>query len=410
MSSINFYLKSATKKNESLIMMTYLFKGQKFRYCTKLKILPSSWKNQRVKPNITGWAEINGILDDLSNRVKEIEREAIFNKEELTLDMIKRKFLIKSGVIEVKKNFFSVYDHFIKESRATKAPNTIKAYEGTKRKLLKFSEKKEIEITFKSVNQIFYEAFVNYLINDLGFLNNSVGKHIKTLKVFLRYAFDHGFTKEVYNYKKFKVFSEDSDIIYLTETELMSLYELENLSDKLQRVRDNFCFACFTGLRFSDIEKLTNSNIRPDYLEIKTEKTKDFIKVPLNYLAKEILSRYTDHFSLKPLPTGISNQKTNEYLKEIGELAKIKDPITLEKYTGSKKKLILKPKYNLLSTHTARRTFVTLSLEKGIRAEVVMAMTGHKSYRTFKKYIKITDRVMQAEMNRVWNKPLLKAV
>src|SRR6188768_3072792 len=100
MSSINFYLKSATKKNESLIMMTYLFKGQKFRYCTKLKIPQSSWRNQRVKHNITGYAEINGILDDLCNRLKEIEREAIFTKEELSLELIKRKFLIKSGIIE----------------------------------------------------------------------------------------------------------------------------------------------------------------------------------------------------------------------------------------------------------------------------------------------------------------------
>lgn len=410
MSTINFYLNQVTKRNESTIMMTYLFKGQKFRYSTELKISPSSWRNQRVKPNTSGYAEINGILDHLSNSLKEIEREALFNKQELTLDQIKNKFLIKIGGVKIKRDFFLVYDHFIDQSKTTKAANTIKAYEGTKRKLVKFTKAKGIEITFKSVNQIFYESFVDYLINELGFLNNSVGKHIKTLKVFLRYAVDHDFTNEVYNFKKFKVFSEDSDIIYLTEDELMTVFKLEDLSDRLKNVRDCFCFACFTGLRFSDIEKLSRSNIKSDFLEIKTEKTKDFIKVPLNNYAKEILSLYKDNLSLRPLPTGISNQKTNEYLKEIGEVAELNELITLEKYKGSKKVIISKPKYKLLSTHTARRTFVTLSLEKGIRAEVVMAMTGHKSYRTFKKYIKITDKVMQAEMTRVWNKPLLKVV
>ena len=409
MSSINFYLKPATKKNESSIMMTYLFKGHKFRYCTKLKISPSNWRNQRVKPNINGYAEINGLLDQLANCLKEIEREALFNKQELTLELVKNKFLIKTGGVKIKKDFFAVYDHFIETSKATKAANTIKAYQGTKRKLLKFEKAKGVEITFKSINQMFYESFVNYLIN-VGFLNNSVGKHIKTLKVFLRYAVEHDFTSETYNFKKFKVFSEDSDIIYLTEEELLRLYKLENLSEKLKNVRDNFCFACFTGLRFSDIEKLSRSNIKTDFLEIKSEKTRDFVKVPLNFLAKEILSQHDSNSSLRPLPTGISNQKTNEYLKEIGELAKLNDPITLEKYNGSKKVIISKPKFNFLSTHTARRTFVTLSLEKGIRAEVVMAMTGHKSYRTFKKYIKITDKVMQTEMLRVWNKPLLKVV
>ena len=410
MSSINFYLKPATKKNESSIMMTYLFKGQKFRYCTKLKIPPSAWRNQRVKANITGYAEINSILDELRNHLKEIEREAIFTKNELTIELVKRKFLTKTGELIIKSDFFSIYEQFIKESETTKAYNTIRAYQGTKRMLLKFSDKKRIKITFESINQIFYESLVNYLLNDLGFLNNSVGKHIKELKVFLRYAVDHQYTNENYNFRKFKVFNEESDIIYLTETELMALYNLENLSDRLSNVRDNFCFACFTGLRFSDIQKLNNSNIKPDYLEIKAEKTKDFIKVPLNYLAKEILSRYKNNSSLKPLPTGISNQKTNEYVKELGELAGLNDPMTVEKYAGSKRILISKPKFSFLSTHTARRTFVTLSLEKGIRAEVVMAMTGHRSYRTFKKYIKITDGVMQAEMNRVWNKPLMKAV
>jgi site-specific recombinase XerD len=410
MSTINFYLKKATLRDESTIMMTYLFRSQKFRYSTELKVSPSGWKNQRVRPNISGCAEINGILDQLTNHLKEIEREALFNKQELTLEQVKDKFLTKIGAIKIKRDFFSVYDHFIEKSKATKAANTIKAYQGTKRKLLKFAKDKSIEITFKSVNQMFYESFVNYLINDLGMLNNSVGKHIKTLKVFLRYAIEFDFVKEICNLRKFKVFSEDSDIIYLTETELLNLFKLENLADRLKNVRDTFCFACFTGLRFSDIAKLTRSNIKNDFLEIKTQKTKDFIKIPLNDFAKTILLRHKNNSSLKPLPTDISNQKTNEYLKELGEFAQITELVTIEKYAGSKKIIISKPKFNFLSTHTARRTFVTLSLEKGIRAEVVMAMTGHKSYRTFKKYIKITDKVMQSEMQRVWNTPLLKVV
>ena len=183
MSTINFYLKQATKKDESTIMMTYLFKGQKFRYSTELKISPSSWRNQRVKPNINGYAEINSILDDLENTLKSIEREAIFSKKDLTLETIKRKFFESMGKAIIKKDFFSVYDHFINESKSTKAANTIKAYEGTKRMLLKFSKAKNLPISFENISQIFYEAFVNYLIKDLGYLNNTVGKHIKTLKV-----------------------------------------------------------------------------------------------------------------------------------------------------------------------------------------------------------------------------------
>jgi integrase len=212
------------------------------------------------------------------------------------------------------------------------------------------------------------------------------------------------------NLSAFKVIKEEADIIYLTERELFKLLNLEGLTKSLQQVRDNFCFGCFTGLRFSDIAKINKSNIKEDFIEIRTEKTRDALKIPLNQYAKEILRKYQTTNYTRPLPPTISNQKTNEYLKELCEMAEIDDPIEIEKFSGSKKILIKKPKYNLVTSHTARRTFVTLSLEKGIRAEVVMNMTGHKEYQTFKKYIKITDKVKLLEMNKVWDKPNLKAV
>lgn len=94
----------------------------------------------------------------------------------------------------------------------------------------------------------------------------------------------------------------------------------------------------------------------------------------------------------------------NEYLKELGELAKINEIIEQHRYSGNKKIKTTSEKYNFMTTHTARRTFVTLALEKGFRPEVVMEMTGHKNYATFKRYIKITNKVKKEEMNRLWGK------
>lgn len=213
-----------------------------------------------------------------------------------------------------------------------------------------------------------------------------------------------------FNLSSFKVFKEETDIIYLTETELFKILNLEGLSKCLQQVRDNFCFACFTGLRFSDIAKIKRTNIKDDFIEIKTEKTRETLKIPLNQHAKNLLKKYESIQDERPLPPTITNQKTNEYLKELCEIAEIDEMVEIEKYSGSKKILIRKRKYNLVTSHTARRTFVTLSLEKGIRAEIVMNITGHKEYQTFKKYIKITDKVKLLEMNKVWDRPNLKAV
>lgn len=410
MSGINFSLKAADKKGECPIYLTYQVKGQKFRYYTKLKATAASWKDQRVKINYTGYAEINSILDDIENTLKEIEREGVFNKKEYSLETVKRKFFLKFGTLNNSNDFFNVYDKFIADSRITKANWTVKGYLSTKEKLLKFSEAKNYPITFESIDFNFYETFVNYMLKDLKNLNNTVGKYVKNLKVFLNYAIDHEYTTQNYPFKKFKVFNEEADTIYLTENELMTIYKKDNLSKRLKPIKDVFCFSCFTGLRFSDIDKLENTHIKDNYLEIKTEKTRDSIRIPLNDFSKAILNRYKNKFNTKPLPTGLTNQKTNEYLKEVAELCKLNELVRIEQFNGSNRVVTHKKKFEMVTTHTARRTFVTLALEKGIRAEVVMAMTGHKSYSSFKKYIKITDKVMAQEMNRVWGKQLLHAV
>ena len=410
MSSINFYLNSPDRKGKCPVMLTYQSNGKRFRYWTKIKIDKNAWKNQRIKPNYKDASENNGILDDLQNILQKIEREAIFNKKEYSIETVKRKFELEIGELSSEGSFFQIYDKFINDSIPTKAAGTIKSYYSTRGHLEGFSQTKNFPINFESINENFYEAFVNYMITDLKFLNNTIGRVIKTLKTFMNYAVRLEYTNPTLAYKNFKVFKEELEIIYLTYDELMRLYHIDDISDTLRTVRDNFCFGCFTGLRFSDISKLSHENIKGDYLEITSEKTKDFIKVPLNHYAKEILNNYKVEFNDTPLPRCFSNQKTNDYLKELGCLAEIDEINTIEKFTGSKKIIITKPKYELITTHTARRTFVTLNLEKGIRAEVVMAMTGHKNYKSFNRYIKITDQIMQIEMNRVWTKPLLKVV
>lgn len=410
MGTINFYLKSADKKGESPIYLTYQKNGAKFRYFTKMKVLAASWRDQRVKANYIGFSEINSILDDIQNSLKEIEREAVFAKKEYSIDTINRKFLLKFGALNNSSEFFNVYDKFVEDAKVTRTLSTIIGYRSTKEKLLKYSKAKNIRITFESIDYNFYESFVNYMLRDLGNLNNTVGKYIKNLKVFLLYALEHDYTKQTYNLKKFKVFNDEADTIYLTELELMAILRKDNLPKRLIPIKDVFCFSCFTGLRFSDIDKLCNTHIKENYLEIKAEKTKDSVRIPLNDYAKGILKRYRGKIEGKPLPTGMSNQKTNAYLKEIAELARINGLIRIEQFSGANRIVTNKQKFELITTHTARRTFVTLALEKGIRAEVVMAMTGHKSYKSFMKYVKITDKVMEQEMNRAWSVPFLKAV
>ena len=216
----------------------------------------------------------------------------------------------------------------------------------------------------------------------------------------MSWAFEMGYHQTT-EYRRFKVWREETDIIYLSEEELMKLFEYDlKEGSSFEKVRDVFCFGCFTGQRFSDIAGFKFDNVKNGSWFVRTVKTKDPLEIPLNKYALEIIDKYKERGQNMPV---MSNQKTNEYLKGICELVEINEPIINIKYRGSERIENAMPKYDFITTHTARRTFVTLSLEKGMRPETVMAITGHKDYKTFKKYIKITSKVKGVEMNQIWN-------
>ena len=173
--------------------------------------------------------------------------------------------------------------------------------------------------------------------------------------------------------------------------------------DRLAKVRDVFLFQCFTGQRYSDILSLNKKDVKNGTWHLRQQKTNNIIQIPLNKYAISILAKYSDF----KLPV-ISNQKMNKYLKELCVLAKINDPVRIIKFKGSKRIEETKKKYEVIGTHTARRTFITLSLRKGMKPEVIMKITGHKSYKMFQKYLKIADDHTRKEMFEAWGNPLQK--
>jgi integrase len=168
---------------------------------------------------------------------------------------------------------------------------------------------------------------------------------------------------------------------------------------KLAQVRDIFCFSCATGFRYSDLKQLKREHIKADEIILTIIKTGERLMVPLNPYSIGILSKYRQHHS--PLPM-ISNQKLNDYVKELCLLAGINEPIEIVRSYGIKREAIIYPKHELISLHCGRKTFVTLSLEKGMSAEQVMACTGHRSYQSFKRYINITGKLKKTAMMKAW--------
>jgi integrase len=175
-------------------------------------------------------------------------------------------------------------------------------------------------------------------------------------------------------------------------------------------VKDYFCFECFTGLRFSDISKLENNNIKGDFIEIKTQKTRETLFVPLNAFAKEIIEKYKGQFDSRPIPPTLSNQKSNDNIKDIAEIAGVTETLIIEKFSGSNRIVHKKPKCDFITTHTGRKTFITLSHERGMPIEMIMKITGIKKWETLKKYLKISEKSKLIQMNEFWKTEVVKVI
>ena len=166
-------------------------------------------------------------------------------------------------------------------------------------------------------------------------------------------------------------------------------------------MRDVFLFQCFSGLRYSDVFNLRRSDVKENHIEVTTVKTADSLIIELNDHSKTILNKYKDvHFEHDKVLPVITNQKMNDYLKELAELAGIDEPIRETYYKGNERIDEITPKYALLGTHAGRRTFICNALSLGIPAQVVMKWTGHSDYKAMKPYIDIADDIKANAMSK----------
>lgn len=264
----------------------------------------------------------------------------------------------------------------------------------------------------KSTPNAFYKVFdekglndyVTYLSDVKEMRNSTIGKQLSFLKWFLRWAFKKGLHQNnAYDSYKPKLKNTQKKIIFLTWEELNKLREFEIPAAKqaLDRVRDVFLFQCFTGLRYSDVFNLRRSDIKGDHIEVTTVKTSDSLIIELNKHSKAILDKYKDvaFEDDKVLPV-ITNQKMNDYLKELAELAGIDEPVRQTYYRGNERIDEVTPKYALLGTHAGRRTFICNALALGIPPQVVMKWTGHSDYKAMKPYIDIADDIKANAMSK----------
>lgn len=409
---VSFSLRKEKVDKNGLMPIQMTISVNSFRIRKNIKGVKSSnrhWKtkDQRLNPQRKNEAynyhiEYNKIIDEKESEIKNLFRYILLNNIRPTKEYILDK--IKNGLetVNLTKEFLKSFDEFIEVNKSTKVPRTIKSYTTTLNFLKGFEKFTGYKLTFESIDNTFFEKIQDYTFLECKNKNSYLAFLIKTLKTFMNWSYEREYHDNL-KFKKFKAKEDETEIIYLTMDELMTLYNFKYESESLNRVRDVYVFNCVTGLRISDCKALKPSNIGKDYLTITIIKTKaNNTKIPLNKFSREILSKYKNTIH-EPIPI-ISDQKFNKYIKVCCEKAGINTLITKTRYVGQKRVDLTVPKWKLITSHTARKTFVTNSLILGMKEMVVRNITGHKKEESFRRYVKIAEDFKKQEMDNTWNK------
>lgn len=440
MGTIRFELRKESKYTDSKspIRLIYQIKGQRKSIPTGLMVLPFCWDSKEQKAiyiekkaakKIAALIpyelfltdkeanEINGKLTGIKTDLEGIENFFTANKVIYSVGMVAAKYM-ESKQPETKKDesgtvLYEFIDKYINDHNTIREEGSLQVFRSLRKHLRDYQKHTRQKVTFEKINYSFLQSFQSFLVTATGTTTNRKGetvpripisnhtaaKQLSTLKTFLNYAKKNG-VQVSDKYKDFTIKREKMEVIALTNEEFETLFYLDlSNNKKLSQVRDVFCFSCTTGLRYSDLSQLRREHIGEDKIDITVTKTKDPLTIPLTPYSLAILSRYQQQ--LKPLPV-ISNQKMNEYVKQLCKMAGIVKPIEIVRFQGAKRIVNIYPKCELIGTHTGRKTFATLSLERGMSAEQVMAIGGWEDYKSFKRYVRVTGKLKKTVMLKAW--------
>lgn len=421
-----FKLKEPKSDKETLILFSCFFKddNKKFIYSTGEKINPKNFDFENKFPFTNGknkseFAEtIKMQLNRYSDLMQKTESERKKINEPFTAAILKKVFDEEFKKTPKGKNvFFETYDEFFNEKVAQLqwTTGTKTRYQNIKNILERFEIAKKYPLTFNRIDEKFHAEFTDYSLNTLKHVNNTYLRNLTFFKTFMNWAIDRKYT---YNekYKKFNIDDSKKHIIKETSTSQIAL-TIEDLNrimkhefktKSFERVRDVFVFACVTGMRYGELSLISRRNVTETHIILKEEKGvfKEPRNIPLTTLSKFILTKYDYELPL------IANQKQNEYLKKAFQEMEFLNKI--EKATNRGREIERSEDffYNRITTHTARRTFITMMKRNGVSDKLIARATGHKDMATLNKYYQVDDLQTKEAMDNVFNVeiPLTKVI
>ncbi|QDA61625.1 site-specific integrase [Hymenobacter jejuensis] len=391
MGNISLTLRNRDKEGRASVYLQYVYQENSKRFATGVKVRPEEryWDaaNEKIKSGGSeNYKQDNGLLQDMRRRLETLVADFRRDHARLpTLEEATKAFVRGAEPAPIERSFFHCLDEYLALKTSTRAANTLKNFTTLRHALVDFERTISAPITFESWDNVFYERFVGFLVRVKKHQNTTVAKRVSTLREFIAYYRQAGVHANAATFKltslKRKV--RNATVITLTNAEFEALRALAlDERPRLERVRDLFVLQCSTGLRYSDVVRLQPKHVKNRVIRIVTQKTKDETDIPLNAVSAAILAKYQG-----TMPR-ISNDKYNEYLKEVCALVPaLHREETVVKLSGSRELSVTKPVYQLVGTHTGRRTFITLCLEKGVNPAQIMHWSGHTDLKVFIEYV-----------------------
>tara|TARA_R110000868_G_scaffold312820_3_gene573836 strand:- start:44593 stop:45819 length:1227 start_codon:yes stop_codon:yes gene_type:complete len=397
---------------------------------TGLAINSKDWNptKQQVRPK----ALVNN-RDFINSKLNQLQTHIY---DEFTLANGSGAFITRSWLKETIESFFGrvvkdqaykIYfsdwvKNFIEENNRLNngkplAKTTLNHYKNALAKIEKYQEYKNTKYKFEEIDLTFYRGFVSFLKSKQQLTNNTIGGVIKRIKLFCKNVELEGLPiNQQYKHSEFSAITNETQDVYLNETEIDLIFHHDFTGNpRLDNVRDLFIIGLRTGLRVSDFLKLKDFNFSKNQIDVVTVKTGQRVIIPMHPQIKEVLEKRNG-----ALPKRISDQKFNDYVKDVCEAVGIKDPVQGAKINPEtkRKEAGIYPKFELISSHTCRRSFAT-NLYGKLPNLTIMAITGHTTESVFLKYVKLSKTEHAQKLAGIWANepkeakplnPILKAV
>lgn len=405
-----FKLKEPKSESATLILFTCYFKDEnkKFVYSTGEKINPINWDFENKFPFIAGKNKSKSVesikmqLNRYSNLF--LETESLYKRinESFTSKILKKVFDEEfKKTVSGKNVFFDAYDEFVAEKKKGKewSAATIKRYKNIKNILENFEVTKKYKLTFTKIDDTFHREFTSYCMDHLGHINNTYSRNLGLFKTFMFWAKKNKFTYNDTFMGFKKVERVITNQIALTIEDLNVLMQHEFADLRLERARDLFCFACVTGMRYGELSSISKSNVTDNFIILKEDKdeTKEAREIPLTNISRYILLKYDYKLPL------ITNQKQNKNIKDVFQELEYNNKVQKVTTRGKENIKTEMSFYERISTHTARRTFITMMKRQGKSDKLIASITGHNDMKTLNQYYQVSEPEKKEAMDEVFN-------